>query len=98
MFVAVELLEGWKEQEPETNPAVMDGYMRLAGAVVERAIRDAATDTLEGHRARVWLLSDDAALFLENLNISRDDIEHWLQNGARIPTARITNKGEEHNG
>jgi len=80
-----ELLEGWKEQEPETNPAVMDAYMRLAGAIVERAIRDAATSTLAGHRARVWLLSDDAGLYLECLSIDRGTLEGWIQAGAPLP-------------
>lgn len=87
MFMLAELdqVTGWKEQEPEINPAVMDAYMRLAGAVVERAIRDAGKGTLAGHRARVWLLSDDAGLFLECLSIDRETLEGWIQAGAPFP-------------
>jgi len=85
LLAELDQVTGWKEQEPETPPAVMDAYMRLAGAVVERAIRDAATSTLAGHRARVWLLSDDAGLYLECLSIDRDTLEGWIQAGAPLP-------------
>lgn len=85
MLAESEIITGWKEQQPETPPAIVDAYMRLAGAVVERAIRDAATNTPEGHRARAWLLSDDAVLYLEGLDVERDALEGWLQAGAVIP-------------
>lgn len=85
MLADTETVTGWKAQTPETPPAVMDAFLRLAGAVVERAIRDAATNTLAGHHARVWLLSEDAGLFLDVLDIDRDTLEGWIQAGAPLP-------------
>lgn len=88
MLADIETMTGWKAQTPQTPPAVMDAFLRLVGAVVERAIRDAATDTPDGYQARAWLLSEDAALYLENLGIHRDAVVQWLQNGAVLPARK----------
>lgn len=85
MIAELETIREWAEQRPETNPAIQAAYLRLAACVLEQAVRDAAAQTPQGYQARMWLLSDDAALYLESLSIDRDALERWIRSGARIP-------------
>lgn len=85
----------WAEVKPETAPASMDAYMRLAVKIVLQAARDAARGGFHGDMARNWLLSPAASLYLQCLHIHPDAVREWICAGARIPTRgkRGTNIG-----
>lgn len=92
-LAGVEIVTGWAEQRTETNPAVLEGYLRLAVEVVLRACLDAGEDNQTGSEARAWLLSPDASLYLEALGIHPDAIRDWIDSGALLPKQR--GKGEK---
>ena len=58
------------ESECDTSPAVLDGHLRLAAAVLVKALQDwKSDDIMQSMDAFMWLASEDLELFIQALQL-----------------------------